>query len=94
MHRSILKSAHSMDAERWVNAKHGSFTTNEWTEFGKQVGMTILDRWYCIRLLFTYGIAGRAVVAGPDLRLAAVGLRLNLIEEKSNERPGLLAALR
>jgi hypothetical protein len=45
MHRSILKSAHSMDAERWVNVKHGSFTRKEWTELGKQVGMDEIHWW-------------------------------------------------
>lgn len=45
MHRSILKSAHAMDAERWIDIKHGSFTTSESTEFGKQVGMDEIHWW-------------------------------------------------
>jgi len=38
-HGALLKSAHTMDKERWVPAKKESgFTTCGWTEFGKHVG--------------------------------------------------------
>ena len=46
IHGALLKSAHTMDKERWVQAEteHG-FTSHEWTEFGKHVGQDEINWW-------------------------------------------------
>jgi hypothetical protein len=45
VHGVILKSAHTMDNERWIPTKSRFGSTYEWTEFGKQVGQDEIHWW-------------------------------------------------
>ena len=46
IHGALLKSAHTMEKERWVSAKRESgFATCEWTEFGRHVGADEINWW-------------------------------------------------
>jgi hypothetical protein len=45
VHGAILKSAHIMDKERWIEVKSGLGSTYEWTEFGNRVGQDEIHWW-------------------------------------------------
>ena len=45
MHRSILRSAHTMDEKRWVQVKKNGFSTQKWTDFGNEVGADEINWW-------------------------------------------------
>jgi hypothetical protein len=45
IHGALLKSAHTMDKERWVPAETEGFTTCKWTEFGQLVGQDEINWW-------------------------------------------------
>jgi len=45
IHGLILKSAHVMDALRWIPTKHKIGTTYKWTEFGEHVGQDEIHWW-------------------------------------------------
>jgi hypothetical protein len=45
IHGALLKSAHTMDKERYVPAETEGFTPCKWTEFGKHVGQDEINWW-------------------------------------------------
>ncbi len=45
MHLRILRASHAMDAKMRVKVKKNGFSTDRWTEFGKQVGVDEINWW-------------------------------------------------
>jgi len=94
IHGALLKSAHTMDKERWVPAERESgFTTYEWTEFGKYVGQDEINWWIVeneTNLDELLAITDEALNAAQMLKMDAAKLK----NREPNSYEALLVDLR